>query len=469
MGALISRYEQNAVASAKQPAQRESGPVSDAGEVARLRARLGELETENTRLKRSSTGRAGGRARAALAAVLLVLSVLIAPAAVVGTWVRAELVETDKFVATLAPLADQAEVQTFVADEVVGAIEESLDIESVVHDAVAGLSSLDLPPQAATAFGMLEGPAVHGIQSILRTTVDRLVASPQFAQIWEATLREAHSSAIAVIQGDPDATLQLAGDGTLSIEVGPVIAEVKDRLVSQGVGLAGLIPAIDRSIPLVTSDSLTAARAGYSVATAVGYWLPWLAVGLLVAGIAVARNRTRATLAASLGLAASFLLLLAGLGTGRLFFVATMSPAFMPQATAESLFAHVTLSVHAVVVALVVLSGVIAVAAWLFGRSKQATAIRAAANRGFARARAGLDRLHLDTGRFGVWVDRLRPAIWCVAVAITVLAVFVNRPVTFGGVLGALAALAAALVGVELLRRPRAIVADNPGATQQIS
>ena len=409
------------------------------------------------------------RTRSVFAVILILLAALLAPAAVVSTWVRAELIDTDRFVSGLAPLADIPAVQSYIADEVVTAIEGSLDIEAVVHDVVSGLSALDLPPQATAAFGLLEGPAVHGIQSILRTTVDGMVASPQFAQIWEVALRQTHARAIAVIQGDPNSAVQLSGDGTVSIELGTIIAEAKTLLVEQGVDLATLIPEVDRSVPLVTSDSLTQVRTAYSLATAVGTWLPWLVLALLVGGIAVASRRSRAALGAGIGLAASFLLLLAGIGTGKVFFLAMVSPAFMPVATAEALFGQVTVNIHAILVALLVLSCVIALAAWLFGESRQARAIRGAANRGFARLRGGLDRLHLDPGPVGTWVDRLRPAIWCVAVALTVLAVFLNRPISLGGVTAALAWLVVALVAVELLRRPRGSEAGKPGATQQIS
>ncbi|UTX52400.1 hypothetical protein [Leucobacter aridicollis] len=443
-----------------------SGP---GGELAELRDRVEALESENTELKRATGTRAGNRARSVLAAILIVVAALLAPAAVVSTWVRAELIDTDRFVSGLAPLAEKPAVQSFISDEVVDAIEESLDIEAVVHDAVSGLSALDLPPQAAAAFTMLEGPAVHGIQSILRTTVDRMVTSPQFAQIWEVALRQTHARAIAVIQGDPNSALQLSDDGTVTVELGTIIAEAKTMLQAQGVDLASLIPEIDRSIPLVTSDSLTSVRTAYTFATAVGYWLPWLVLGLLVAAIAIARKRARATLAAGIGLAASFLLLIAGIGTGKLFFVATVSPAFIPVATAEALFGQVTLNIHAILVALTVLSALIAVAAWLFGSSRQARAIRSAANRGFDRARAGLDRLHLNTGAVGSWIDRIRPMIWSVAVAAIVLVVFLNRPISLASVLAALGWFLATLLLVELLRRPQAEVIEKAGATQQIS
>lgn len=442
------------------PAAGDAGEAGGSEEWKSLGERLTALERENTKLKRKQDRPRGARSRGTLAVVLLLLAALLAPVAVVGTWVRAELVDTTKFVDTLAPLAEHPSVQTFIADEVVDAIDASVDFEGIVHEALAGISSLNMPEQAAAAITLLEGPAVQGIHSVVRTTVDKLVTSPQFADVWEVALKQTHSQFVSVMQGDPQSAIQLSETGTISVELGTIIAEVKALLVGQGVDIANLIPEIDKSIPIVTDDALVQARTGYALAVSAGYWMPWIVLGLLVAGVLVAVNRSRAAAWAGIGLAASFLLTLAGLGTGKVFFIATASPAFMPRSTAEALFTQVTLSMQSILVALTVLAGLIAISAWLFGRSRQAIAIRGAMNRGFDRARAGLDRMHLSTGAFGVVLDKIRPAVWVVAVAATVLFVFTNRPISLPSVVWSLVVLVVVLVLVELLRRPEQVAAS---------
>ncbi|MBN9612803.1 MAG: hypothetical protein J0H64_04985, partial [Actinobacteria bacterium] len=187
-------------------------------ELAEMQARIEALEDQNRTLRdevRGST-KGRGRARAALAAVLVLLSILIAPIAVLGSGTRYELVYADRFGQTFAPLAEKPEVQRFVTDQVVVAIDENMDIDGLVNELFSGLESLNLPPKAGAAIGMLQGPAAQGVRSMIQTAVQRIVESPQFARLWEGLLRQTHEQAVAVIQGDPNAALQLAGDGTLS-------------------------------------------------------------------------------------------------------------------------------------------------------------------------------------------------------------------------------------------------------------
>jgi hypothetical protein len=430
-------------------------------DIEALRVYVAELEARNRELLEAAAhpgGRGGarnrGRARTALALILVLVSVILAPVAVLGTWARLQLVDTDRFVQTFAPLAEQPEVQSFVTDQVVDGIEQNLDIDGMVGDVFEGIAELDLPPRSLAAISLLEGPAAEGIRSLLGTGVERVVASPQFAQLWELALRETHSRAIAVVQGDPNAALQLSDDGTLSLQLDTVIREVKQVLVQQGLGFASGIPEIDRAIPILTADSLVLVRTLYQVAVTAGYWLPWGVLALLVAGIAVARNRTRSIAWAGIGLAASFLLLAAGLGIGKQFFVGTVSPSVMPAATAHVLFDQLTLLIFSTLVALVVLSLFIAIGGWLAGASRPARAVRGAAESGFSAVRTAADRRGIGTGAFGRTVERWRSAIIVATVGIGVLVLFLSRPITTGGVIGTLIAVLAVLLVTELARRP---------------
>ena len=165
-----------------------------------LRVRVAELEAENLRLKKTQAKLEGpgghsskGRLRASAAVVLVLVGALLAPVAVIGTWARAQLVDTDRFVQTFAPLAQKPEVQSFVAKEVTSGIEQSVDIDAMVGDLFSGIAQLDLPPTAARTLPLLEGTAANGVRSLIGNGVETVVESPQFASVWETTLRETHS------------------------------------------------------------------------------------------------------------------------------------------------------------------------------------------------------------------------------------------------------------------------------------
>lgn len=435
--------------------------MGDQADTDALRARLAELEAENRQLKKTQAKfdeaggqKAKGRLRASAAVILVLIVALLAPVAVIGTWARAQLVDTDRFVQTFAPLAQKPEVQSFVAKEVTNGIEQSVDIDAMVSDLFDGIAQLDLPPAAAQTLPLLEGTAANGVRSLIGSGVETVVESPQFASVWETTLRETHRRAVAVIQGDPNSMLQLSDDGTLSLSLGIVIAEVKTALTNQGIGFADAIPVIDRSVPILASNSLVLVRTLYQVAITVGFWLPWVALGALVAGVLFARRRTRALSWAGASVAVSLLLLSAGIGIGKLVFLGAVSPSIMPAATAEVLFVQLTELIASTLLALITLFVLIAVGAWLAGASRLAVATRGALESGFAAIRRAADRRGLGSGSAGRFVERWHSAILVLTVAVGVAVLFLIRPITFGAVVATLVCVLLVLCVAEVLRRP---------------
>ncbi|MFK3679525.1 hypothetical protein ACI2IP_17525 [Microbacterium sp. NPDC090218] len=433
-----------------------------------LRARVLLLEQENETLKSVTDERPRRRpvARSIVAGIVLAVAVLMAPIAAMGTWARLQLVDDDRFVATFAPLADDPDVQDFVSDQVSAAIHEQVDLDAVVGDVFDGLRELDLPPRAASALTLLEAPAASGLTSLVDGVVHDVVASDQFADIWAQSLRFTHERAVALMQNSPDTAWQLGDDGVLSLDLGLVVERVKSVLAERGVGFADLIPVVDRSIPIAQADALVLVRTVYQIAVAAGFWLPWVVLGLVVAGILIARNRPRALFWTSAALAAAFLLLSAGMGIGRTFFIGAVSPSIMTAAAAQSLFDQVTSLLSSTIAAIALVGVLVAVWAWVAGSTRSAVAIRGALGSGFAAIRGTWERRGLSTGRFGLAVDRFHGPIVIVGMALALLILIMTRPVSFGSVFGVTVGLVVYLILVELLRRPSTATepaVDEPG------
>lgn len=423
-----------------------------------LRARVTLLEQENQTLKSETREKPRRRpvGRSIVAGIVLAVAVLLAPIAAMGTWARLQLVDADRFVATFAPLAEDPAVQDFVAAQASAAIQEQVDLTAVVGEVFDGLRELDLPPRAASALTLLEAPAANGLTSLVDGVIHDVVASDQFADIWAQSLRFTHERAVAIMQNSPDTALQLADDGVLSIDLGLVVDRVKSVLTERGVGFADLIPEIDRSIPIAQADALVLVRTVYQIAVAAGFWLPWVVLGLVVAGILIARNRPRALFWTSAAFAVAFLLLSAGLGIGRTFFIGAVSPSIMPSAAAQALFDEVTTLLSSTIVALAMVGVLVAVWAWLAGSSRSAVATRGILESGFSGARSTWERRGLSTGRFGLAVERFHGPIVIVGMALALLILIVTRPVSFGSVIGVTIGLLVFMILVELLRRPTA-------------
>lgn len=430
-----------------------------------LEARIAALESENAALRAGleqgvadaaasavpKTRRRWGRSLTAV--VLIVVGLLLAPVAVITAWARLELADTNRFVATFAPIIEEPAVQAYLGDEVTAAIEEQVDIPGLTADVFDGIRSLGLPPKADAALGLLEGPAAQGIQSLVSDVVDRLIESPAFADIWANTLTITHTQFVAAMQGDPDAALAVGSDGTISVQIGPIVESVKERLVDQGVEFASAIPEVDRSVVIAQDDAFALIRTVYALAIGVGTWLPWVMLALLVVGVVVARNRVRALVWTAGGFALSMVLLASGIGIGRWYFVGAVS-SVMPANAAEAIYSGLIEIMMSTIVALIVLGVLVAVVAWFSGPWRPARALRGFADSGFSAARRAAASHGVTTGRFGVWLDRWRVIAYIAIAVVASLVVLFSRPVSAGFVIGTVLLALLALLVVELLRRP---------------
>lgn len=420
-----------------------------------LSIRVAELESENRKLRaEKSSTHTPRKVRGVLATVLISASLLLAPVAVIGTWTQVQLVDTDRFVETFGPLAEDPAVQAFVSQQISGAVEDAVDIDRLVSDMIAGIATLPLPDRAESALSALEGPAAAGIRSVLQSSVDRIVESPRFANLWAATLRETHQRAIAVLQGAPDTAFELSDSGVLSLRLDEATRQISAELADRGIGIAENMPEIDRSVPLLTSDALVTTRVVYQTATLAGHWLPWVVLALWAGGIALAPAHRRALVWAGGGLTITFLLLAGGLGIGRWGFVSSVSPSLMPAPVAHAIYEQLTASMASTSVALAFLGAVITFGAWLTGSARSARMLRLSTSSACASIRAAAAKRGITTGRFGRLVDRSRSGILAVAVVGSVVALFVSRPITVSAVFTSIAVLAGVMVAVELIRRP---------------
>ena len=144
--------------------------------------------------------------------VLIVLGALIAPVAVTTAWVKAVMLDTDRFVATFAPLAADPAIQEVVSRQTSEAVLERLDPEQLTADVFDGLSQLDLPPRSRVALQRLEGATAAALSSLVTRVVDDIVRSEEFPKLFEQTLRVSHEQLIAALEGDPEALLRFGAD-----------------------------------------------------------------------------------------------------------------------------------------------------------------------------------------------------------------------------------------------------------------
>ncbi|MBO9578844.1 MAG: hypothetical protein J7480_08780 [Microbacteriaceae bacterium] len=383
--------------------------------------------------------------RRILAGVLVVLGVLVTPLALLVQFAQEQVTNTEAFVATFGPLAESPEVQQAVTDAAVEGISNAINLEATTAGLLDALKQLDLTPELSAGLDLVKGPIVEGASALIRWGVESIVTSDQFPELWTQSLRLLHSELNATLRGDEQAIGQLRGDD-VALELGPIVAFAKDRMLAAGWAFAQWIPD-DVSIPVQigTVAGIGRVKTFYALGIAAGAWLPILAAALLIGGIAVAPRRAGWVLGASIALGVVAILLGIGLGIGR---TATTSVGVLDPDSLGVMFDSVTGALGAAVLALGAIAFVGIATAWVAGDWRGAAATRAWLDRGpaFLRGRLAL------TGPVSRFLERRRVALyWLVAAAVVVTYVFF-RPLTIGVVVVAWLLGCLLVAAVESLR-----------------
>ena len=339
----------------------------------RLTARLRELERENAVLRdqaalasaapqQATAARRTHGVRSTGAVLLIIVGVLLAPVAVVAHWAQQELTDTDRYVATIAPLASDPVVQSAVSDRLTTVVMEQLDVSTLVSDALTALNSPDLPPTVALALGAAEQPLTDGIESFVHKTATAVVESPTFEDAWVEANRLAHTQLVAVMEGDSGNVLQVGDDGQLTIELAGVIETLKGRLVDEGFAVAANIPEVNATFTIVETSQLVTAQNAYGAIDVIGTWLPWISLALIAAGVLTAVHRARALVVAGLALAVSMLVLGIGLYVARTLYLDALAGTVERLDAAEIVFDQLVAFIRAALRTVAVLGLVLAAA-----------------------------------------------------------------------------------------------------------
>ncbi|NUR08962.1 MAG: hypothetical protein HOQ22_15165 [Nocardioidaceae bacterium] len=257
--------------------------------------------------------------RSLLAGVLLLVGAVLVPVTTTAWWLRSDVVSTDGYAETVAPLATDPAVVAAVEGRLTDATLRSVD-RSGGLDRVPGLRDR--------------------IEQLVRVAVAAVVADPSFQDAWTAANRAAHAQVVAALAGE-DSAVRTGPNGTVEIELSTLTDALRDQLTEAGVPFASALPEVQATYPVGDVQDLQRAQVGYQALERWGPVLPFVTAALIGLGLLVARNRRRAlawtALLALLGLGLTFL----GLVGGRAVYLDSV-PTTVPQPAAKAYFDTVT-------------------------------------------------------------------------------------------------------------------------------
>ncbi|BCJ45748.1 hypothetical protein GCM10010168_58320 [Actinoplanes ianthinogenes] len=184
-------------------------PEDDAAELARLRAEVlslrAELGARPPRRQRAGTH----RVRAAIAAVLVAVAAFALVTSVVGLWAARTTLNTERWVATVAPLPQDPKVAAAVADYATIQLFEVVNVDQRLREV--------LPPQA----GFVVGPLTGQLQQQVHKVVLQVLQSDRFQTVWVELNQRLHTRMMAVLNGTSD-VVTASGD-QIQIDLLPLI------------------------------------------------------------------------------------------------------------------------------------------------------------------------------------------------------------------------------------------------------
>ena len=159
----------------------------DPAEVERLRAERDRLRAEVESLEARPERR--HRVRRILAPLFVALTVLVFTVTVPAAWGARTVLNTDRYVATVAPLASDPAVQRSIATRVTDQVMVALNLEGVLEER--------LPPDVA----FIAAPLSNAVRGFVQDQVLKVVQSDAFATFWTEANRFVHSRVLRSCAG----------------------------------------------------------------------------------------------------------------------------------------------------------------------------------------------------------------------------------------------------------------------------
>lgn len=396
--------------------------TGDGGLSARERGELEELRRRVGALEVAGPPRRHHPFRSLGAALLILVAALLSLLSVVAVWANSIVQDTDRYVETVGPLASNPDVQTAVTNRVTSAVLERVDVDALVQQLTDAASQRGVPPRAAELLKNLDGPIESGLKQLVGSTVERVVTSSAFQTAWVEGNRRAHAALDEALTGEGEGAVKLV-DNQVVIDVGPIVAQVKDRLVAAGLTPAAKIPEVHTDFVVFASKDIGEIKTYVRVLQILGGWLPLIALLVAAAGVYVAFNRRHAVIGAALAVFVAMLVLGISLTVARDIYLDRLPPG-TSQAAAGAVYDALIKFLRAGVRALAAVALFTAIGAFLAGPSRIAVLTRTGCRRSIGAVRDVATSAGFRTGAVGRFVHRFKRGIGVAILLIAAIVLF---------------------------------------------
>lgn len=303
-----------------------------------------------------------------LSIVLLVLGCVLAPIGVTAGWAKNLVVDQQAYLDAVDPLITDPAIVNAAEARLVAGIDDAITKLNIADQIGTELESLGLPPKLATLATTYLATFRTDITNAITNMVDDLVTSPKLATIWTSANATLHTKFVQIMQGESPGKLH-----SLNVDLSEAVTQVKQKLESSGVSWAAQIPDVPVVIDIAGNANVQRVAGYYNLLDTLGSWLPIIAALLLILSILIAPSRLGGLAKAAGWLAVSMVVLTVLLVIGRNWL---MSKAPLQPEVTQAFVRQLTVNLQTTIRVILITGAVIAVVAWLFGRSRSAISLR---------------------------------------------------------------------------------------------
>ncbi|MGV8083046.1 MAG: hypothetical protein AB2L09_05365 [Coriobacteriia bacterium] len=434
-----------------------AGPKSTVEPIASDSAAQAEIERlrqENARLAEELSGKKekrSHRSRHFGAVILIIIGSLLLALSVPAVWINRTIMNTDNWVATVAPLAEDPAIQNAVAVSVSDAIIEAADPEARVEQY--------LPDQLKP----LTVPIANAFEGFIRAQAATFTQSDLFAQAWVKTNTVAHKALVTLLTERTEGVLRNQ-NGVVAIDLGTLADEIRAKLEADRPELAQLLPSdtANAQIVLFSSPVLAQAIVYVDMLQKLAFWLPIVALLVLLGALALEPDRRRGVLLIGSGALAATILPLQALYLAKMPLLGQVQQYGPSQEAAASAAYDIILrNLFAAERLLALVALLLIIGAILAGPAHFAVAIRKAFSGGISSLGG-----HFHFGRFGKFVSAHRGALRLAGGIVAVLAVVIptQSAKSIGYVIGLVVFLLVWLALIQLFGSGQERAEEAPSA-----
>lgn len=303
--------------------------------------------------------------------LLVVLFAIVAPLSLTSIWAVRTVTDTNRWVDTLQPLAEDPVITNYVADKGTQLLFEQLDVQKQIADL--------LPKVAAP----LAAPLTKQLQGYTDTEMRKLVGSQWFRDFWKKENTFTHSTAVDILTGKTPP--EPSNARRLVIALTPALVQAIDNLNARGVTVFNpirdkLVTDKNLTLQLFSNKQLKAVQGYLNLAIRLKTLIWILTIALGVGAVLTSMDRRRGTMRVLGAGIISSLVILAALTVGRSIFISSADPG--SQQFAQHIWDILLRYLRRLLVWSLLIFAAADLVLWVTGPSTWAVAVRRAASKG---------------------------------------------------------------------------------------